>query len=153
VLVPVVYLSDATRAALSTRTSMAGYNTDIDAQNVINQGGEITAQNGLRIKTAQNIENLSGRIAGWNVRLDAGGDIINSTIANRSGDAQNGRDIAQRTATIEAGNTAVLTAGRDINISGAWVTAGKDAALIAGRNVNVEAVALTENQNVAGKNN
>ncbi len=145
VLVPVVYLSNATRASVSSDPSISGYNVVITAGSVRNTGGQITASNYLGIQTSGDIENLSGRMSGWNVNLDAGGDIVNSTLVKRYGDAENGHDSAQRTATIEAGQTAILNAGRDINVRGATVAAGKDAALIAGRNVNVAALALTSN--------
>jgi filamentous hemagglutinin len=145
VLIPVVYLCDATRATVAGGASMEGYNVNINAGTLKNEGGNIAATNALLVKTTGNIENISGRMAGWNVRLDAGGDLVNSTLVKRSGDAQNGTDTAQRTSVIEAGNTAVLKAARDVNVTGAWVAAGKDAVLIAGRNVNVESVALTAN--------
>jgi len=148
VLVPVVYLTDATRAGQSLiggGPTLAGYNVDINGGALKNTGGTIVAGNSLNINTAGNIENLSGRIAGWNVQLNAGGDIINSTLVKRVGDNKNGTDVAQRVASIEAGNVAILNAGNDIKINGAWVNAGKDAALIAGRNVDVKALALTTN--------
>jgi filamentous hemagglutinin len=155
VLVPVVYLSDATRAAtnVGAGATLAGYNVNLNGGSVTNAGGDIQAINGVNINATGNIENLSGRVAGWNVQLNAGGDIVNSTLVSRVGDATNGIDVAQRTAGIEAGNTAILKAGHDINVNGAWVTAAKDAALIAGNSVNVQSVALTTNQhNQSGGN-
>jgi filamentous hemagglutinin len=124
---------------------VTGYDVNIDAGTVKNAGGDITAQNSLNIGTTGNIENLSGKLSAWNVRLTAGGDIVNSTLITRQGDQNTGTDIAQRVASIEAGNTAVLQAANDIKVSGAWVTAGKDAALIAKKNVNIEGLALTTN--------
>jgi filamentous hemagglutinin len=155
VLVPVVYLTDATRAAAQTGNgpTLAGYNVNLEGGTVTNTGADIVAANRLNIKTTGDISNISGRLAGWNVQLDAGGDIVNSTLVTRVGDAQNGQDVAQRVASIEAGNTAVLKAGRDINVNGAWVSAGKDAALIAGRNVNVNALALTANTKTGDADN
>lgn len=155
VLVPVVYLTDATRAATNVGpgATLAGYNVNLNGGSVKNAGGDIQAINGVNINSSGNIENLSGRVSGWNVQLNAGGDIVNSTLVSRVGDATNGIDVAQRTASVEAGNTAILKAARDIAVNGAWVTAAKDAALIAGNNVTVQSVALTTNQhNQSGGN-
>ena len=150
VVVPVVYLSNATRSAVDVGSGavLSGYNVNLQGGTIQNLGGDIIAANTANLTSSGNIENLSGNIQGWNVALNAGGDIINSTLVNRFGDAANGVDVASRTATIQAGNTAVLNAVHDITLSGGVVTAAQDAALIAGHNVNVESVALTTNQSL-----
>lgn len=147
VLVPVVYLADATRASVNIGSgpTIAGQDVAIQGGTVKNIGGDILAANDVSIKTTGDIQNLSGNISAWNVVLDAGGDVVNSTLVKRLGDSNNGLDVAQRTATIQAGNDAVLNAGHDINVNGGWVSAAKDAALIAGNNVNVQSLVLTTN--------
>lgn len=145
VLVPVVYLSNATRAGVVSGASLQGYNVNLDVDSVTNRGGDIVALNLVKIKTTGNIENLSGRIAGYNVSLDAKGDIINETLTTRSGSATDGIDMAARTATIEATKNAVLKAGKDIKITGAWVQAGDTAVLSAGNNVEISGKVLTQN--------
>ena len=150
VVVPVVYLSNATRAAVNVGSGavLSGYNVNLHGGTIQNIGGDIIAANTASLTSTGNIENLSGNIQGWNVALNAGGDIVNSTLVNRLGDAASGIDVAGRTATIQAGNTAILNAQHDITLSGGVVTAAQDAALIAGHNVNVQSVALTANQSL-----
>jgi filamentous hemagglutinin len=145
VLVPVVYLSNATQSTISNTSTISAGNLNINGGTVDNLGGNLAAQNNLNIDAAGNINNLSGSISGWNVELSAGGDVVNSTVLQRVGDAQNGYDVSQRYATIQAGNVAVLNAGHDVNVLGASVSAGKDAVLIAQNNVNVQSLALTTN--------
>jgi filamentous hemagglutinin len=155
VLVPVVYLANATRASLNVGSgpTLSGQDVDIKGGTVENVGGDILAQNSINISTSHDIKNLSGNISGWNVVLDAGGDVVNSTLVSRIGDATNGIDVAQRTATIQAGNTAVLQAAHDITVNGGWVSAAKDAALIAGNDVNVESRVLTTDSHSAAFGN
>src|SRR6185312_10983656 len=95
VLVPVVYLANATRASLNVGSgpTLSGETVNIQGNTVENVGGDILAQNGVNIRTTGNIENLSGNIAGWNVVLNAGGDVVNSTLVSRIGDATNGFDL------------------------------------------------------------
>ena len=150
VLVPVVYLTKVSQATMPADSTITGGNLSINAANVTNLGGNLTAQNNLSINTTGNISNLSGNISAWNVQLSAGGDVINSTLLKRIGDAQNGTDMAEQTGTIQAGNIAYLNAGHDVNVIGAAVSAGQDAVLIAQHNVNVKAVALTTNYNGTG---
>jgi len=146
VLVPVVYLTDAqgrhkrsTPAVLRLPATMS----IINGGAVKNTGGTLLPPTRSTSIPPATSENIGGRIAGWNVQLNAGGDIVNSTLVKRVGDNLNGTNVAQRVASIEAGNTAILKAANNIKVSGAQVTAGKDAALIAGKNVDIQALALT----------
>lgn len=148
VLVPVVYLSDATRASVVGGSSLQGYNININNASVTNKGGDIVAMNLVNIKSATDIQNLSGRIAGANVLLDATGNVINETLTRRTGTAANGNDIAERVATIEATGSVAIKAGNDIRVTGAWINAGENAVLAAGRNVEIAGKVLTQNEDL-----
>ncbi len=142
VLVPVVYLTDATRAAGSTSQVLAE-RAMITADSFTNRGGEINADSRLQVVSRGDLNNIGGLIGGGNVSLKSlTGNINNITETRRIGDSRNYYTVAGPRGGIVASGNLLLDAAQDINITGADVVADGRAALLAGRDVNVSALVL-----------
>lgn len=142
VLVPVVYLTDATRAAGSTSQVLAE-RAMITADSFTNRGGEINANARLQVVSRGDLNNIGGLIGGGNVSLKSlTGNINNITETKRIGDSRNYYTVAGPRGGIVASGNLLLDAKQDINITGADVVADGRAALVAGRDVNVSALVL-----------
>ncbi|WP_020565936.1 hemagglutinin repeat-containing protein [Methyloversatilis thermotolerans] len=142
VLVPVVYLTDATRAAGSNSQVLAE-RAMIQADSFTNRGGDINANSRLQIVSRGDLDNIGGLIGGGNVSLrSVAGSINNITETRRVGDDRNYYTVAGPRGGIVASGNLLLDANQDINITGADVVADGRAALIAGRDVNVTALVL-----------
>lgn len=148
VLVPVVYLSNATRANLTRGSQIVA--TDIaiaDAETFTNLGGTVRATGSLAIEAKGDITNVSGTISGGTVALrSVEGSIVNRTATQTTGGDQNRSTVVGDTGTIQATGDLSLQAGRDIRNQGADVRAGGDARLEAGRDVVFEALQIRSAQ-------
>ncbi|WP_386262983.1 two-partner secretion domain-containing protein, partial [Xanthomonas translucens] len=155
VLVPVVYLSSSTAltlrsdgallasdngdvslnatAGLSNSGSISGVNVSATAGNLLNQG-RIAGTGTVALQAKQDLLNLGGQIAGRNVLLSAGNDLLSTTR-----DALAGGDIRSG---ISADNTLLMNAGHDLTLTGTAVQAGGSAALQAGNNLVLQPTAL-----------
>ena len=167
VLVPVLYLAQATNrlapnGALiqgtdvtliagenleSSGTLRASNNLKASADNDLVNNGLIESANRLDLLAGNSIVNKSGGIiAGRDVSLTAThADVLNQRDISHfdSGFAQDRehRDLLDSSARIEASNNLSISAGRDISNSASVLSSGSDMKLSAGRDVNVNAVA------------
>lgn len=142
VLVPVVYLTDATRAAGSTSQVLAE-RAMITTDTFTNRGGEINANSRLQIVSRGDLNNIGGLISGGDVSLKSlAGNINNITETRRVGDSRNYYTVAGPRGGIVAAGNLSLDGAQDINIVGADVVADGRTSLIAGRDVNVTALVL-----------
>ncbi|MDQ8036314.1 MAG: hemagglutinin repeat-containing protein, partial [Pedobacter sp.] len=137
VLVPVVYLSNATRAGITPGAQLVADNIAIQgAETFTNTGGTVQAGNNLSIETSGDITNTSGTISGGNVSLTStGGNIVNQTFVSGSGDDKNYATTLGKTGTISSTGTLALDAKGNIVNLGADMAAGGDASLTAGGNI------------------
>ncbi|MBN6152550.1 hemagglutinin repeat-containing protein [Xanthomonas sp. AmX2] len=157
VLVPVVYLSTKTAltlrsdgallaggngdvslnatAGLTNQGTISGANVVATAGNLLNQG-RIAASGTVELQAQQDLLNLGGQIAGRDVLLGAGNDLLSTTR-----DALAGGDIRSG---ISAGNNLLMSAGRDLTVTGTTVQAGNSAALQAGNNLVLQPTALRD---------
>jgi filamentous hemagglutinin len=168
VLVPVVYLAQATGRLGPTGALIAGNDVSLIAgQNLDNVGtlkatnnlsatagndlvnsGLIQAGNRLDLLAGNSVVNKAGGIiAGRDVSVTAlSGDVINErtvTAVDSTVRGQSHKDYADNAARIEAANDMSLSAGRDINNLGSVLQSGRDLSLNAGRDINLAATQLT----------
>ncbi len=143
VLVPVVYLSQATADRLQLGgAAIAGESVDIRANNVNNQG-MITADYRLTVDTGSLLNDRGAMSAGGSVRVSAVEDIINKDGLIQGGSISlvAGRDLQSvaslGVARIESTGGLELVAGRDLSLVGAQTSAKGNAALQAGRDLNL----------------
>ncbi|HHA2818385.1 hemagglutinin repeat-containing protein [Stenotrophomonas maltophilia] len=143
VLVPVVYLSQATASRLHLGgAAIAGESVEIRAGNVSNQG-MIRADDRLTIDTGSLLNDRGGISAGGNARITAVEDILNNSgliqggnvalVAGRDLKSVSGIDVA----SIRSGGSLALEAGRDLALVGSQASARGNAALEAGRDLNL----------------
>ncbi|NJP03621.1 hypothetical protein HBH25_22635, partial [Pseudomonas sp. hsmgli-8] len=163
VLVPVVYLAQASGRLGPTGALIAGNDvTLIAGQNLENMGtlkaannlsatagndlvnsGLIQAGNRLDLLAGNTIVNKAGGIiAGRDVSVTAvNGDVLNerTVTTHQSGAAgkTEQRDFIDNAARIEAANDLTLQAGRDITSIGSVLQSGRDLSLTAGRDINL----------------
>nr|WP_283094061.1 hemagglutinin repeat-containing protein [Pseudomonas sp. MWU12-2345] len=167
VLVPVLYLAQATNRLAPNGALIQGADvTLIAGANLENSGtlrasdnlsavagkdllntGLVEASNRLDALASNNIVNKSGGIiAGRDVSLTAThGDVVNQRDitridSNYGGTAQH-RDYLDSVARIEAANNLSVSAGRDISNGASVLSSGADMKLSAGRDLNVNAIA------------
>ncbi|WP_268944777.1 hemagglutinin repeat-containing protein [Pseudomonas sp. KNUC1026] len=165
VLVPVVYLAQASGRLAPNGALIAGNDVSLIAGKDLTNVGTLKASNNLSAKAAGDLTNSGLIQAGGSLDLLAGNTIVNKAggiIAGRdvSATAINGDVINERTLTthqssagtkteqrgfadsaarIEAANDLAISAGRDISNTGGVLQSGRDLALRAGRDVNVDA--------------
>ncbi|MBD7923456.1 two-partner secretion domain-containing protein [Xanthomonas bonasiae] len=155
VLVPVVYLSSSTAltlrsdgaliasdngdvslnatAGLSNSGSISGVNVSATAGTLLNQG-RIAGTGTVALQAKQDLLNLGGQIAGRDVLLSAGNDLLSTTRdAVAGGDLRSG---------ISADNNLLMNAGHDLTLTGTVVQAGGSAALQAGNDLVLQPTAL-----------
>lgn len=161
VLVPQLYLSDATKAKLAdgarfvasniniktegaitnTGAFVASNNITIDAGTTFtNRMGTLVAANGLSIAATGDILNQSGTLRGGNVALESRtGSVVNETLTRdevvRGAHGQGLTTVVGQTATIESTGNLQIKAAQDITSKGGQVAAGGDAKLEAGRDI------------------
>jgi filamentous hemagglutinin family protein len=137
VLVPQVYLSAKTRGMFDpTNSNLAADSVNLDLTSFKNTGGNVAGKDSLTIKSAGDIENLSGNISGGNVKLDAGGTIRNETLVR----GDDNSTVVSKTAGISSTGTMDLSAGKDIKIIGADVNAAGAASIAAKGDIVVDTV-------------
>jgi filamentous hemagglutinin len=170
VLVPVVYLAQASGRLGSTGALIAGNDvTLIAGENLDNVGtlkatnnlsatagkdlinsGSVEAGNRLDLLATNNIVNKAGGIiAGRDVSLTTRtGDVINertiTSMDDKYGTVTRHQDFADNAARIEAANDLTVKAANDINVIGGVLKSGQDMALNAGRDVNVASVQVND---------
>jgi filamentous hemagglutinin len=169
VLVPVLYLAQATDRLAPTGALIQGRDVALISGSDLTNSGILRASNTLTVNAANinnsglaqanerlsmlatdSIRNTAGGILkGKDVSITAvAGDVINQR--NIATDSRSGKNFSTLTsvvdnaARIEAGNDLVVSAGRDIQNTGGAISAGKNADLSAGRNL-VIAAAEAEN--------
>jgi filamentous hemagglutinin len=143
VLVPVVYLSQATADRLQLGgAAIAGESVDIRANNVNNQG-MIAADYRLSVDAGSLLNDRGAMTSGGSVRVSAVEDIINKDGLIQGGSISliAGRDLQSvaslGVARIESTGGLELVAGRDLSLVGAQTSAKGNAALQAGRDLNL----------------
>lgn len=141
VLVPMVYLAQATRDGIVSGAVIAADDLNFDGDALNNSGGTISAKNNLNVKTKGDISNLSGTITGGNVSLKStAGNIINQTVAQTDGSKFDAATTIGKTAGIVATKNLTLDAAKDISIKGADVKAAGNANINAGGNVVLDTI-------------
>lgn len=136
VLAPVVYLSAATKAALTTGAVIAANDVHMNLTSLTNTGGTISGSKTLDITSQGDITNTSGTIKGGDVNLQSTeGSIINETYAKTTGNDDDAATIIGKKGGIEATGNLNMDAKKDIKNKGADITAGGDASLKAGENI------------------
>ncbi|MBK4736542.1 hemagglutinin repeat-containing protein [Noviherbaspirillum pedocola] len=138
VLVPVVYLSQATKDSIVKGAVIAADDMRINATALENRGG--TIQGGKLDISAQNdVKNLSGQIRGREVSVASrAGSVINDSAV----DADRGT-VGKRAAIVSDAGLAI-TAARNVQARGADVAAGGDATIRAGERVDIGAATRVE---------
>ncbi|MGX9190127.1 hemagglutinin repeat-containing protein [Stenotrophomonas sp. Ker107b] len=143
VLVPVVYLSQATADRLQLGgAAIAGESVDIRANNVNNQG-MVTADYRLSVDAGSLLNDRGAMTSGGSLRVSAVEDIINKDGLIQGGSISlvAGRDLQSvaslGVARIESTGGLELVAGRDLSLVGAQTSAKGNAALQAGRDLNL----------------
>jgi filamentous hemagglutinin family protein len=151
VLAPVVYLASASRAVAQDSRIVADKIVVTDAQSFVNTGS-VQGRSEVTIRSSGDILNVGGNITGGDVLLKSSdGNVINATVVNRSGDADNHRDFAGLTATIGAtGNLSIESTRGSITSIGGDLNAGGDALLKAGRDVTLKNI-VTETKTTTEK--
>ncbi|MGH8087589.1 MAG: hemagglutinin repeat-containing protein, partial [Stenotrophomonas sp.] len=154
VLVPVVYLSQATADRLQLGgAAIAGESVDIRANNVNNQG-MIAADSRLSIDAGSLLNDRGAMTSGGSLRVSAVEDIINrdGLIQGGSISLVAGRDLQSvaslGVARIESTGDLAMVAGRDLSLVGAQTSAKGNAALVAGRDLNL----TTQQSGASGEN-
>lgn len=141
VLAPVVYLSAATKAALTGGAAIVGNDVNMNLASLTNTGGTIGGANTLNVTSKGDITNTSGTIKGGDVSLKSTeGSIVNQTYAHSTGNESNGNTDIGNTGTIESTGSLSLDAKKDIVNKGANMNAGTDASLKAGNNITFDTV-------------
>ncbi|HFQ8226987.1 TPA: hemagglutinin repeat-containing protein [Citrobacter freundii] len=146
VMVPKLYLSPKD-ITLHNGSVISGNNVQLAGGNIINSAGSITAQNGLSLDSASNIDNLNAGLisAGGSLDLSAIGDI------NNIGSAISGKTVALESISGSINNvtrTQQWSAGSDgrygsVHVSGtdtgpvATIKGTDSLSLDAGKNINI----------------
>ena len=164
VLVPVLYLANANNRLAANGALIQGSDVTLIAGKDLNNAGTLKATNNLSatagndlvntglVETGNRLDLLAGNnlinkaggiIAGRDVSLTAGRDVINErtvTTHESSGDYRSERtDFVDNAARIEAANGLTINAGRDINNTASVLKSGADTTISAGRDVNLVA--------------
>jgi filamentous hemagglutinin family protein len=166
VLIPKVYLAKASRATvvgngakiaaknvhlktanLVNKGDITGTDVQLTADEVQNLGGRLEGST-LVVDATGTILNRSGSIMGDDVTLKAGKDVINQTSVRRESFEIGHLDRLNQTATIAATGTLNVEAGRDIRVQAGRIATGGDATLKAGNDVEIGSVIKTESHNM-----
>lgn len=133
--------------------------TEIIGNNIVNRGaiGDATQGGMTSVVAVEDVRNLGGAIAGGDVLVAAGRDVINQTqtLTSVNTVGPNGYSASATgigaVASITASGSAAVLAGRDIDLVGARIEAGDGAMLAAGRDLNIGAVALGTTQDASSR--
>lgn len=138
VLMPVVYLSQATRKGYASGPVIAAGSIDADVSSLTNEGGAIRADGKLAVKSAGDVRNLSGSIRAGDATIAAKGDFINETVAlvEGGGDLFTHTDMG-RTASVESDADLSVSAA-NVDFRGARAAAKGDLAIEAGQAVRID---------------
>ena len=157
VLVPVVYLSQATLANVDLNAGQitAGGTAVITAGNLVNSGtisgdaglgiavdgtlvnfgGSLFSNSDIVVLTGADFINQSGSVAGDNVTIVANGDVINDTLVVRDTTVDGFQDRLQQDGTIVAQGSLTIQAGGDLTSQGGVFASGGDMTLAAGNDI------------------
>ena len=166
VLVPVLYLAQATNRLAPNGALIQGKDVTLIAGANLENSGTLRASNNLSAVAGNDLVNTGLVEAGNRLDLLAGNNIVNKSggiIAGRdvsvtavSGDVLNQRDVTgsdlgnshreslDNAARIEAANTLTIKAGRDVSNNGSVLQSGGDTVINAGRDISI---ATTESRN------
>ncbi|MDO8267345.1 MAG: hemagglutinin repeat-containing protein [Moraxellaceae bacterium] len=175
VLVPVVYLAQGSSRLLSDGAVISGGSIDIDGDtfanagivqahdsinismthDISNLGGTIESLGDIELYSGADILNESGTISGHDVFLQAEGDIISRTLAQRdeagSGSNSSWSTIVGDTATVTATGNLTQNAGGDIRLEAATLT-GATVELVAGKNIILDTLKVNEGYRLSSGN-
>ncbi|MDH0661518.1 hemagglutinin repeat-containing protein [Pseudomonas sp. GD03858] len=165
VLVPVLYLAHSNNRLAPNGALIAGSDVNLIAGQNLDNVGTLRATHNLSAQAGNNLVNsglvqagerlallagndlvnkAGGIIAGRDVSLGAGRDVINERTVT-SHQSSNGsyaqqRDFVDNAARVEAANNLAINAGRDLSNSGGALESGVDTSLKAGRDVKLTSV-------------
>jgi filamentous hemagglutinin len=164
VLVPVVYLSQATADRLKNDGALIGGDqVAIQSSGTVRNDGSLTSERGtwlsadtlintgamrsggtLAISTRNDTVN-TGTLSGMAVSVAAGRDLVTTGAITSSGDLAllAGRDLSVGVAPVQAGGNLAMVAGRDLTATASTIHADGDARLVAGNNLSLDATAKT----------
>lgn len=162
VLVPVLYLANANNRLAANGALIQGSDVTLIAGKDLSNAGTLKASNNLSATAGNDLVNsglveagnrldllagnnlinkAGGVIAGRDVSLTAGRDVINerTVTTHESGSSYRTErtDFVDNAARIEAANSLTVNAGRDVNNAGGVLKSGKDTTISAGRDVNL----------------
>ncbi|WP_454843335.1 hemagglutinin repeat-containing protein [Pseudomonas gorinensis] len=162
VLVPVLYLANANNRLAANGALIQGSDVTLIAGKDLSNAGTLKASNNLSATAGNDLVNsglveagnrldllagnnlinkAGGVIAGRDVSLTAGRDVINerTVTTHESGSSYRTErtDFVDNAARIEAANGLTVNAGRDVNNAGGVLKSGKDTTISAGRDVNL----------------
>lgn len=127
VLVPQLYLSPSTQAAIAGGQVIAG-NIDLKVDTLNNTGGNIQANGSAQAGDGRLTIN-AGTVNNTSATLQATGDLAitadtinNTTVIRREGDTENYQDAAGKVGLIKGGRDVTLKTTGDLNIQGAQIT-------------------------------
>ena len=118
----------------------------IDLKTTVGQAGRIESTGTVSLSAAKNVENVGGSVQGKDVKLAAGGDVVNSAIVATNVAGGSYRESVAANGSIVATNNLTAAAGRDVQNLGSQLSAGGDTTLVAGRDVVVDTAALTNRE-------
>jgi filamentous hemagglutinin len=177
VLVPVVYLAQASGRLGPTGALIAGNDVTLIAGENLDNVGTLKATNNLSATAGKDLVNSASIEAGNRLDLLATNNIVNKaggiiagrdvSLTTRTGDVINERtitsmddkygtvtrhqDFADNAARIEAANDLTVKAANDINVIGGVLKSGQDMALNAGRDVNVSSVQVNNSVSLGSR--
>ncbi|MDR6576130.1 hemagglutinin repeat-containing protein [Pseudomonas extremaustralis] len=162
VLVPVLYLANANNRLAANGALIQGSDVTLIAGKDLSNAGTLKASNNLSATAGNDLVNsglveagnrldllagnnlinkAGGIIAGRDVSLTAGRDVINerTVTTHESGSSYRTErtDFVDNAARIEAANGLTVNAGRDVNNTGGVLKSGTDTTISAGRDVNL----------------
>lgn len=163
VLMPQLYLSDATKAKLAEGARFVASDINVKTEGAITNSGAFVASNNIDLKAGTTFTNSQGTLVAANgMSIEATGDILNQSGTIRGGDVKitstEGsifnetltRDVAfgdqgevtylGKTATIESTGNLTLDAKKDIVSRGGDIAAAGDATLKAGNDITLTAI-------------
>lgn len=127
--------------------------TNIQANNIINQGGTINSKENISLNAINNIENISGNIQAKNdIELLAQNNIKAQTYQNQKtynyGSGYETVTNKGKASTIEAGGNVTLTAQNDVTLTGVKVKSDKDITLVStNKDVSINSLQMNEDYN------
>jgi len=141
-LVPQLYLSNATKGTLASGQVLAE-TLIMDVASFSNNGGEIIVEQDATIISQGDAVNSAGLIVANNLAVvSTDGKVINESVIERFGDADNFKDVAYQGEMI-ANNALILSGEAGVDVLGASVSAANSLVLhSASGNIHVESLTL-----------